>query len=98
MAIRHIPVSVAALLLVDSAAIAATCQIQNAGPPNQWRFVHVYDVDRGKIVLQQAIKSGDSKEVAVSGDQVRVDHKLAGSTQYTTGAVATCKDGATIKF
>ena len=98
MANKHIAFSVAALLLVDSAAIAATCKVQNAGPPDQWRFVHVYDVDRGKIVLRQAIKSGDSKEVTVSGDRVRVDHRLAGSTQYATGPIAQCNEGATIKF
>ena len=87
-----------AMLLAESAAFAGSCKIENSGPPDEWRFVQIYDVDRGQIVLGRAIKSGDSKEVTVSGERVRVDHKLPGGTQYATGPVVICKGGNTIRF
>lgn len=98
MTIRHMGLAVAAMLLAESAAVAENCKIENGGPPDEWRFVQVFDVDRGQIVLGKAIKSGDSKEVTVTGERIRVDHKLPGGTQFATGPVVVCKGGNTIRF
>ena len=98
MTAKHMGLAIIAMLLAESAAVAENCKIENGGPPDEWRFVQVFDVDRGQIVLGQAIKSGESKEVTVSGERVRVDHKFPGWTTYATGPVLTCKGGNTIRF
>jgi len=98
MTVNRVGLSIVAILLAESSAVAESCKIENAGPPDEWRFVQVYDVDRGQIVLGQAIKSGDKKEVSVSGEKVRVDHKFPGWTTYATGPVLICKGGNTIRF
>jgi hypothetical protein len=49
------------------------------------------------MVLGHAIRSGHSREVTVSGHQVRVDWKLAGDAHYHAGAATACKAGHTIK-
>jgi len=95
---KHMGFTLVAMVLAESAAVAESCKIENGGPPDEWRFVQVYDVDRGQIVLGKAIKSGDSKEVTVSGQRVRVDHKLPGGTAYATGPVVICKGGNSIRF
>jgi hypothetical protein len=84
-------------LVVGTQALSETCTVEVTGPQDQWKFVHVYDVATGKMVLGHAIKSGDSSEVTVSGDQVRVDWKLAGDKHYHTGAATQCKAGHPIK-
>lgn len=86
-----------AALLLESPALAGTCSIHATGPVGGWKFVQAHDVAKHKIVLSQAIKSGDSKTVTVSGDQVRVDWKLAGHAHYRAGAVNTCKQGNVIR-
>jgi hypothetical protein len=84
-------------LAAGTQALAETCTIEITGPHGQWKFVHVYDVATGKMVLGHAIRSGHSREVTVSGHQVRVDWKLAGDAHYHAGAATECKAGHTIK-
>jgi hypothetical protein len=96
---RFRPIALVGLagLLIEAQALAETCNVQVTGPADQWKFVHVYDVATGEIVLRQAIKSGESKPVTVSGDKVRVDWKLPGYQKYRTGPVVECKSGNTVK-
>jgi hypothetical protein len=96
MNIKPLALAGLAFLFIEAQALAETCNVQVTGPEGQWKFVHVYDVATGEIVLRQAIKSGDSKPVTVSGDKVRVDWKLPGYTDYRTGAVLPCKGGNTV--
>ena len=98
MTARRLAFAAFALALLETAAVAGSCKVENAGPADEWRFVHGHDVDRGEIVLSKAIKSGDSKPVTVSGERVRVDHKTPGGTRYLTGPVAICKDCNAVKF
>jgi hypothetical protein len=98
MTIQQLFASVLAAALLEGAAFAGTCSVQNSAAPGDWRFVHVYDVKKSEIVLRQAINGGDSKEVTVSGNKIRVDHKRAGNRNYATGPVTACKDGNTVKF
>ena len=86
-----------AALMFGGEAMAETCKIEITGPKDQYKFIHVYDVATGQIVFRQAIRSGDIKEVTVSGDQVRVDWKLAGYTRYRVGAIQPCKGGNKVK-
>ena len=98
MTVNRVGLSIVAMLLAETAAARESCKIENAGPADEWRFVQVCDVDRGQIVLGQAIKDGDSKEVTVSGERIRVDHKFPGWTTYATRPVVTCKGGNTISL
>jgi len=88
-----------ALAILFSAAPvqAETCQVQNTSAPGLWKFVRVYDVDTGQVVLRRAINGGDSVEVRVSGIRARVEFKLAGYTRYKTSANGTCKGGNTLR-
>ncbi len=86
-----------AAILVGQEARAENCKVESTSPPGQWKFIRAYDADTGKIVFQQAINGGDSKPITVSGERVRVDHKLPGHTVYQTGTVAPCKGGNTVK-
>jgi hypothetical protein len=81
----------------SSGAIAGTCNIESSAPPGQWKFVKVYDVHNGEIVLQRGINAGRLYEVTAKGDRIRIDWKFAGGTHYNSGAVVTCKDGLTVK-
>ena len=87
-----------AALVLGTPALAETCNVQVTGPADQWKFLHVYDVATGEIVLRQAVKSGDYKAVEVSGDKIRVDWKLAGQKEYRAGAVTQCKAGNTVRI
>lgn len=95
---QHLFASIIAAALLEGAAVAGTCKVQNAAKPGDWRFVHVYDVKKSEIVLRQAINGGDSKSVTVSGDRVRVNHKYPGSKGYKAGPVVACKNGNIVKF
>ena len=95
---KHLFAAVVVASLLEGTAAAGTCKVQNTAAPGQWRFVHVYDVKKSEIVLRQAINGGDSKEVTVSGERVRVNHKHPGGKTYTAGAIAICKNGNTVKF
>jgi hypothetical protein len=79
-------------------ASAETCHIQSTSAPGTWRFVKVYDVDTGTTVMQRALDGGATREVSVSGQQVRIDFKNAGGKHYKAGPVATCKNGNTVRF
>jgi hypothetical protein len=85
-------------LLGESPALAESCKVRNGRSAGNWIFVQVYDVDKGQVVLRQAINGGDSKDVTVSGHRARVDQKPAGHRNYKAGAVAACKGGNTISF
>ncbi len=80
-----------------SEAIAGTCNVQSTRAPGHWKFIKVYDVDTGKIVLQKVMNGGEHREVTVPGERVRVDWKLPGGKDYKHGTVALCKDGNTIR-
>jgi hypothetical protein len=98
MKLRLTPLAGLVALLLGTSAGAETCHIQVTGAAGDWKFVHVYDVAKGTIVMRQAIKVGETKQVTVSGSRVRVDWKFAGHRSYTTGAVKTCKGGNTIEI
>jgi len=92
-----------ALIVAATAASAAsaateTCDIQNASAPGRWKFVRVYDVADGKVVLSQAMNGGDLRPVTVKGRSVRVEYKLAGDLQYHSSRVASCHKGAIVKI
>ena len=78
-------------------AMAGTCKLESTRPAGEWKFVRVFDVDTGKIVLQRAIKAGVAYDVTVSGYRVRVDSKLAGGIKYESGPILACVDGNRIK-
>src|SRR5688500_5188904 len=87
-----------AAFLSPAEAFAGSCSIQSTRAPGEWKFAKVYDADTGKIVLRQVVNGGDTKQVVVSGERVRVDSKLPGDIDYRTGSVALCKDENIIKF
>jgi hypothetical protein len=80
-----------------SEAIAGTCNVQSTRAPGHWKFIKVYDVDTGKVVLQKVFNGGEHREVVVRGERVRVDWKLPGGKDYKPGAVVICKDGNTVR-
>ena len=49
-------------------------------------------------MLRQAIKAGDSQSVTVSGEEVRLEYKLAGDKDYHSTQTAQCKGGNTIRI
>ena len=87
----------AAALVSGGQAMAGTCKLESTLPGGEWKFVRVYDVDKGTIVLQRAIKAGEAYDVTVSGVRVRVDSKLPGGIKYDTGPILPCVDGNRIK-
>lgn len=86
-----------AILFAAAPVRAESCQVHNASAPGVWKFVRVYDVDTGQVVLRRAINGGDSVEVTVSGSRARVEFKLAGYTRYKTSVTGTCKGGNTLR-
>ena len=48
-------------------------------------------------ILRTAINGGEVKTITVDHDRVKIERKAPGQSQYRTAAVATCKDGNTIK-
>jgi hypothetical protein len=94
---RFIAIAALAALLVETPALAETCMIEITGPEGQWKFVQVFDVATGNMVMGQAIRSGEVKTVTITGDQVRVDWKLSGYRDYRTGEVTTCRGGNRIR-
>ena len=94
---RHIALLATAVVLLESQAGAETCMIHNSGPAGEWKFFRVHDADTGQIVLQQAIKGGDSRQVEVSKERVTVSSKFPGYRQYSQPIASTCKGGNTVK-
>ena len=87
-----------AALFAGSPALAETCHVQVTGAAETWKFLHVYDLATGEVVLRQAIKSGDSRPVEVNGDKIRVDWKMPGDRKYKTGPAVTCKAGNIVRI
>jgi hypothetical protein len=98
MKFRHACLFAGAVLLPVAGAFAGTCTIEITGPREQYKFVQVHDVAARAIVMRKAIKSGQSREVTVSGDRVRVDWKFAGGTSYQSGKVQACNGGRRIRI
>ncbi|HEU4809749.1 MAG TPA: hypothetical protein VFS69_03730 [Sphingomicrobium sp.] len=99
MAFEHLAwVAVAAFAMAGIDA-QQTCSIENgSSPAGEWKFVRAYDAVSGEVVLRQAIKAGDSKSVTVSGEEVRLEYKLAGDKDYHSAQTAQCKGGNTIRI
>ena len=95
---QQVLIGIAAASILEGAAVAGTCKVQSWAAAGDWRFVDVYDVTKSEIVLRQAINGGDSKDVTVTGDRIRVNHKRSGNRNYAAGPVADCKNGNTVKF
>ena len=85
-------------LLGESAALAESCKVQSSHPPGQWKFIRVYDVDTGAIVLGQAVNGGDAKSVTVRGHRIKLEAKLPGALHYGPAVEADCKEGQTVKI
>jgi hypothetical protein len=99
MAFEHL--AWVALAVLSAAGIDAqqTCNIENgSSPAGEWKFVRAYDAVTGEVVLRQAIKAGDSKSVTVSGEEVRLEYKLAGDKDYHSAQTTQCKGGNTIRI
>jgi hypothetical protein len=93
----HLVASLIAVL-VPGAALAETCSVQVVGAATMWKFVRAYDADTGEVVLRQAIKAGDSKDVTVSKNRLRIEFKLAGDREYHSSRVTTCEGGNTVRI
>lgn len=74
------------------------CKIMYQAAPDEWRFVKVYELSSGEVVLQTVIRGGDSREVYVASPRIRIDSKWAGDVDYKPGAQSQCAKGETIKF
>jgi len=98
MKIKLFALAGVASVFFGSPALAETCNVQVTGPAEHWKFLHVYDVATGEVVLRQAIKAGDSRPVEVTGDKIRVDWKMPGDRNYRAGSVALCKAGNFVKI
>ena len=84
-------------LLVSGTAWAGTCKLQNAAAPGSYKFVQVHDADTGAVVLRKAINGGETVELEVSGDRVRIDVKLPGHKDYKAGPVSICQADTTLR-
>ena len=97
MKLHHASLLAACLLALPANALAGTCMIEVTGQKDRYKFVHVFDFTARTTALRKAIKSGDSREVSVAGDHVRVDWKFPGDKDYRLGRVAVCQKGSRIK-
>ena len=97
MKTRHIGLAAACLLLVQAPAFAESCIIEITGAKDVYKFVQVYDLATGKIVLTKAFKSGQSQSVTLKGDRIRVDWKFLGGIRYEAGASRICRGGNRIR-
>ena len=99
MAFKHLACIALAAFATAGNDAEETCTIENASSPaGEWKFVRAYDSVNGEVVLRQAIKSGESRSVTVSGNAVRVEYKLAGDKDYHSAQTAQCKGGNTIRI
>ena len=74
------------------------CKVMYEGAQDDWRFVRVYEVASGKVVLQTVIRAGSAREVYVASPAIRIYSKWAGDIDYKAGPQAQCANGDTIKF
>lgn len=77
---------------------APNCKIMYQGPQDDWRFVRVYEVASGKVVLQTVIRAGSARDVYVTSPVIRVYSKWAGDIDYKPGPQVQCANGETVKF
>jgi hypothetical protein len=74
------------------------CKIMYQGAQDEWRFVRVYEVASGKVILQTVIRGGASRDVHVATPGIRVDSKWAGDIDYKPGPTVQCANGGTVTF
>ena len=74
------------------------CKIMYQAPSDRWRFIKVYEVSSGQVVLQTVISGGRSRDVYVASPSIRIDSKWAGDVAYRPGLPVSCAHGATIKI
>ena len=84
--------------LTPGGALTESCNIQNASPPDRWKFIHAYDVATGELVFARPINGGESRSVTVSGSSIRIEYKFAGDLNYHSAIVTTCKGGNTVRI
>lgn len=77
---------------------APNCKVMYQGTQDDWRFVRVYEVASGKIVLQTVIRAGATRDVYVASPSIRVYSKWAGDVDYKPGPPVQCANGETVKF
>jgi hypothetical protein len=77
---------------------APNCKVMYQGMQDEWRFVRVYEVASGKVVLQTVIRGGASRDVYVATPSIRVDSKWAGDIDYKPGPTVQCANGGTVTF
>ena len=75
-----------------------SCKILYQAPTDRWRFVKVYELSSGQVVLQTVISGGRSRDVYVASPSIRIDSKWAGDVAYRPGLPVRCADGATIRI
>ncbi len=85
-------------LLTPGAALADTCRVEVFGAPTIWKFIRAYDADTGEVVLRQAIKSGDGREVTISKNRLRIEFKFPGDRNYHPAQVTTCQGGNIVRI
>ena len=74
------------------------CKIMYQGSQDDWRFVRVYELSTGKVVLQTVIRGGTTRDVYVASPGIRVYSKWAGDIAYKPGPPTQCANGGTVKF
>ena len=77
---------------------APNCKVMYQSAQDGWRFVRVYEVSSGKVVLQTSIRAGASRDVYVATPDIRIDSKWAGDIDYKPGAPVRCANGETVRF
>jgi hypothetical protein len=75
-----------------------SCKVMYQGSQDEWRFVRVYEVPSGKVVLQTVIRGGATRDVYVASPSIRVYSKWAGDIDYKPGPPVQCANGETVKF
>jgi hypothetical protein len=88
----------AIMLIAGPYDSAPNCKVMYQGSQDDWRFVRVYEVPSGKVVLQTVIRGGASREVYVASPDIRVYSKWAGDIDYKAGPRVRCANGETVKF
>ena len=88
----------AIMLIAGPYDSAPNCKVMYQGAQDDWRFVRVYEVASGKVVLQTVIRAGTTREVYVESPRIRIDSKWAGDVNYKPGRPVQCANGETVKF
>jgi hypothetical protein len=86
------------MLLAGPYDTGPNCKVMYQGTPDDWRFVKVYEVATGQIVLQTVIRGGSTSDVYVASPSIRIYSKWAGDLDYKPGQPVQCEKGATVKF